>query len=147
MGAGSPRLLLGGRGSEPPPRSQDGRGLRRRARHRRALQDGHADRRLHRRHQSGGDGDAHARDVRVEPGARGGGAPRAPSNAGAAYGFGASPPPPPASIRAIIAFTRPPGPSPEMAMSGTSFTLFSPRIAASCIAVYPPAPRASVPWR
>jgi hypothetical protein len=52
-----------------------------------------------------------------------------------AHCFGASAAAPPVSMRAIIALTSPPEPSPEIAMSGTSLTLFSPRIDASCIAV------------
>ena len=45
--------------------AQDGRGVRRRAQDLAALQDRHAHRRLHRRHQPGRDGDEDARDVRV----------------------------------------------------------------------------------
>ena len=66
VGPGSPRLFLGGRGSEQAPRGQDVRGVRGRAEDVGEVQDRPAHRRLHRRHQPRGDGHEDARDVRVE---------------------------------------------------------------------------------
>ena len=53
-------------GSEQAPRSEDGRGVRRRAEDVGEVQDRHAHRRLHRGHQPRRDGDQDARDVCVD---------------------------------------------------------------------------------
>ena len=70
VGAGPARLLLGRRRGQPPPRSEDVRGVPRRARHLGPLQDRHAHGGLHRRHQPRRDGHAHAGDVCVVAGSR-----------------------------------------------------------------------------
>ena len=61
VGPGSPRVFLGGRRGQQASRAQDVRGVRRRPHHRPALQDRHAHRRLHRRHQPRRDRDEDAR--------------------------------------------------------------------------------------
>ena len=70
VGAGPPRLLLGGGRGQPAARTQDDGSVPRRAQHGAALQDRHAHRRLHRRHQPRRHGDEDARDVRVESSVR-----------------------------------------------------------------------------
>ena len=65
VGAGSLRLLLDREGSQRAARSEDVRGVRRRAEDRDQVQRRHAHRRLHRRDQPRRDGDADARDVRI----------------------------------------------------------------------------------